>query len=89
MKKVLENLLKEDEGSIFENSEDLKKLFVTVCIVVLLRNIEDLVPDYVLSKVRNFNTSIWYFLDNTNKDRVLSYFEKLGISNILEKVGIV
>lgn len=88
MKKVLENLLKEDEGSISENSEDLKKLFVTVCIVVFLRNIEDLVPDYVLSKIVNYDTSIWYTLDNTNKDRVLSYFEKWGISNILEKVGI-
>ena len=82
IKKILE------KDSIFENSEDLKKLFVTVCIVVLLRNIEDLVPDYVLSKVRNFDTSIWYTLDNTNKDRVLSYFEKWEISNVLEKVGI-
>jgi len=67
---------------------DLEKLFITVCIVVLLRNIEDLAPDYILSKIGNFEKSVWYTLDQSNKDRVLSYFERWGISNILEKVGI-
>jgi len=68
--------------------DNLEKLFVAVCMAVLLRNIEDLVPDYILSKVANFDKSIWWVLDEANKGRVLSYFEKWGISNILEKVGI-
>jgi len=69
--------------------DNLEKLFVAVCVAVLLRNIEDLAPDYVLSKVGNFDGSIWYVLDEMNKGRVLSYFEKWGITDILEKVGIV
>jgi len=67
---------------------DLEKLFVTVCIVVLLRNIEDLAPDYILSKIGNFDKSVWYALDGVNKNRVLSYFEEWGITDVLKRVGI-
>jgi hypothetical protein len=68
---------------------DLEKLFITICLVVLFRDYQNLVPDYILEKIgKDFDVSIYYYLDSSRRKQVLEYFETWGINNILEEVGI-
>jgi len=71
---------------------DLEKLFIAVCILVLFKKDTDTdLPDplYVLEKIgTDFDTSIYYTLDSSKRQKVLNYFKGLGVDNVLKKVGL-